>query len=65
MEVVWRKSSYSGAGSSAGDCVEMADLGASAVGVRDSKAPEGGHLSVSRVALAGLVRRVKADESGR
>ncbi|MEV4254443.1 DUF397 domain-containing protein [Spirillospora sp. NPDC049652] len=59
MRTAWRKSSYSGGGSSGGDCVECADLGVS-VGVRDSKGPEFGHLLVGRAELAGLVRRIKA-----
>ncbi|MBO2445143.1 DUF397 domain-containing protein [Actinomadura nitritigenes] len=54
----WRKSSYS---SSQGDnCIELADLDGT-IGVRDSKNPEGGHLSISRdglrVLLAGLKQR--------
>ncbi|MBW8481445.1 DUF397 domain-containing protein [Actinomadura parmotrematis] len=53
----WRKSSHSG--HDGADCVELADLGVS-VGVRDSKAPEAGHLVVDRVSLASLVRAVKA-----
>ncbi|KAB2350880.1 DUF397 domain-containing protein [Actinomadura rudentiformis] len=40
----WRKSSHSA--HEGGECVEVADLRA-AVGVRDSKAPEAGHLSLS------------------
>jgi Domain of unknown function (DUF397) len=36
----WRKSSYSGSGN---NCVEVASM-ASAVAVRDSKHPGGGHL---------------------
>ncbi|GAB2500745.1 DUF397 domain-containing protein [Nocardiopsis aegyptia] len=39
-ELVFRKSSYSGAGE---NCVEVADLPCGAA-VRDSKAPERGHL---------------------
>jgi hypothetical protein len=42
---VWRKSSRSGSGSN-GACVEVA-LVSAAVGVRDSKNPEGGHLVFS------------------
>ncbi|MFF5258170.1 DUF397 domain-containing protein [Actinomadura viridis] len=53
----WRKSSRSnGAG---GDCVEVADLGAS-VGVRDSKAPNAGHLSLSPETWAGFMLQVRA-----
>ncbi|MEU8345549.1 DUF397 domain-containing protein [Spirillospora sp. NPDC048832] len=40
----WRKSTYSnGAG---GNCVEIGDL-TGAIGVRDSKVPDHGHLSLS------------------
>ncbi|HEY8414914.1 MAG TPA: DUF397 domain-containing protein [Thermaerobacter sp.] len=56
---VWRKSSHSGG--NGGDCVELADL-TPEVGIRDSKNPEAGHLTVSRQALAGLIGRIKADQ---
>ncbi|WP_433466611.1 DUF397 domain-containing protein [Spirillospora sp. CA-128828] len=56
----WRKSSYSGE-SSGGTCVELADLGTD-VGIRDSKAPEAGHLSVSPRYFADLLTRIKRDE---
>jgi hypothetical protein len=56
----WRKSSYSQT-DGATDCVELADL-ARIVGVRDSKHPDGGHLSISRAAFGGLLRRIKDDE---
>lgn len=42
-DATWRKSSYSGGGSSGGDCVEVADL-ASFAAVRDSKIPDGSAL---------------------
>lgn len=42
----WRKSSYSGANS---DCVEVAHA-STAVGIRDSKSPGTGTLTVSRSA---------------
>nr|WP_026413591.1 DUF397 domain-containing protein [Actinomadura oligospora] len=60
MKIVWRKSSYSGGGTGGGggDCVEVADLGG-AVGVRDSKAPDGGHLSIDRASLLALVQEFK------
>ncbi|XVQ10262.1 DUF397 domain-containing protein [Spirillospora sp. CA-255316] len=54
----WRKSSHSG-GHSGGDCVEVAALGSRLVGVRDSKAPEAGHLALGQEALADLVARIR------
>lgn len=58
---VWRKSSYS-EGGSGGTCVELADLATGVVGVRDSKNPEAGHLTVAPSDLASLVRRIKRGE---
>jgi hypothetical protein len=55
--VEWRKSSRSGTQQSA--CVEVADLAAGVVGVRDSKDPGGPHLSVSAAAFGQLVHRLK------
>ncbi|RFU42799.1 DUF397 domain-containing protein [Actinomadura logoneensis] len=53
----WRKSSYSGdTGSST--CVEVAAL-EPVVGIRDSKAPEGLHLPVSRDGFADLLGRLR------
>ncbi|WP_067482687.1 DUF397 domain-containing protein [Actinomadura hibisca] len=52
----WRKASASG--NDGGHCVELADLGLS-VGVRDSKAPDAGHLTLDRGTLAALVEAVK------
>jgi len=54
--VEWRKSSHSG---TQGECVEVADLKAGVVGVRDSKDPYGAYLSVSTAAFGQLVRRLK------
>lgn len=64
--IMWRKSSYSGTGSQ-NDCVELAQIPlvgelTVAVGVRDSKAPESGHLSLSVAAFGELVARVKRAE---
>lgn len=59
---VWRKSSRSSDGTS-DQCVEVARL-AEGVGLRDSKAPEAGHLSVSVQGFAALVARLKRDELG-
>ncbi|MEV4252150.1 DUF397 domain-containing protein [Spirillospora sp. NPDC049652] len=54
-EAPWRKSSHSGTEQST--CVELANL-SSAIGVRDSKFPEQGHLVLSRSVLADLLREV-------
>jgi hypothetical protein len=59
--VVWRKSSRSGGTTVESDCVEVAAL-RGAVGVRDSKAPGAGHLSLSADSFADLLARVKRDE---
>ncbi|MFG1856040.1 DUF397 domain-containing protein [Actinomadura geliboluensis] len=58
MTLVWRKSSYSG-GANDSACVEAAAL-RGGVGIRDSKNPNGDHLSVTGAAFAGLVRQIKA-----
>lgn len=59
----WRKSSRS-VSQTSGDCVELADL-SGVVGIRDSKNPRAGHLSVSREQLGLLVGKVKAGELDR
>lgn len=60
--ITWRKSSRSGGGGSGGqDCVEVANLHGY-VGVRDSKAPADGHLTLSPKAFTALLARVKRDE---
>ncbi|KAB2371229.1 DUF397 domain-containing protein [Actinomadura montaniterrae] len=56
---VWRKSSRSGSGAGGGqDCVEIAFL-AGGRGIRDSKAPDAGHLVISPDDFAQLIYRVK------
>ncbi|TDC68483.1 DUF397 domain-containing protein [Actinomadura sp. GC306] len=52
----WRKSSRS---NSEQECVQVAQVPA-AIGIRDSKNPEGGHLTLARTAFADLLNRVKA-----
>jgi len=57
MTVQWRKSSYS-TGVDDETCVELARF-PSGVGVRDSKNPAGGALSLSRVQFVRLARKIK------
>jgi hypothetical protein len=52
INAAWRKSSHSGTDES--DCVELANLGTS-IGIRDSKAPQAGHLTLTPAAFARLV----------
>jgi hypothetical protein len=56
---VWRKSSRSANGTS-GQCVELADLG-SAIGIRDSKSPDAGHLTISPETFADLLSRIRRE----
>ncbi|GAA1854236.1 DUF397 domain-containing protein [Actinomadura bangladeshensis] len=59
MIVHWRKSSHSG-GISDQQCVELGRLAPGAgIGVRDSKDPDGGHLTLSAAEFAGLIEQVK------
>jgi Domain of unknown function (DUF397) len=58
--VIWRKSSYSG--SNGGDCVEVAQFPASAVGVRDSKDPAGPKLLFSVEEWSTFVQGIKHGE---
>jgi Domain of unknown function (DUF397) len=58
-EPIWRKSSRSGTGGAGGqDCVEVAAL-AEGRGIRDSKAPEAGHLTLTPDSFAHLITRAK------
>ncbi|SNR36081.1 DUF397 domain-containing protein [Actinomadura mexicana] len=54
----WRKSSRS---NTEQECVEVAEL-PTAIGIRDSKKPEGGHLPLDRTTFTGLLTRVKAGD---
>lgn len=56
--IVWRKSVRSGPEANT-NCVELARLNGT-VGVRDSKAPQIGNLSVSRVHFRKLIETVKS-----
>ncbi|MFB4301334.1 DUF397 domain-containing protein [Actinomadura sp. NTSP31] len=53
---VWRKSSRSS--TTGGECVEVAAL-ADRRGIRDSKAPEAGHLTLTPGSFSQLIARVK------
>jgi Domain of unknown function (DUF397) len=57
MPATWRKSSHSGTNQSA--CVEVAGL-STGIGLRDSKNPTGGHLTISPHSFTTLVRKLKA-----
>jgi hypothetical protein len=58
MTVEWRKSSHSG-GVNDSACVEVARLSA-AVGIRDSKDPGAGHLSLTGRQFVQLTAQIKA-----
>ncbi|WP_084263504.1 DUF397 domain-containing protein [Actinomadura formosensis] len=57
--IQWRKSSRSN--TSGGQCVKVANL-AGKVGMRDSKALDTGHLTLSPETFTELVAKVKRDE---
>lgn len=59
MNVQWRKSTHS-SGVNDEHCVELGRLAPGAgFGVRDSKDPDGGHLTLSVAEFAGLIEQVK------
>ncbi|MFI0406180.1 DUF397 domain-containing protein [Actinomadura sp. 3N508] len=61
-ELMWRKSSHSGTGDAGGqECVEVAKL-SHAIAVRDSQAPETGHLTLTPHAFATLLAQAKRNE---
>jgi hypothetical protein len=60
MTIKWRKSSRSG-GATDEACVELAQF-SDGVGIRDSKNPGGGALSLTGTQFAGLLHRVKRNE---
>ncbi|TMQ92808.1 DUF397 domain-containing protein [Actinomadura soli] len=57
---VWRKSSRSTQGTSE-QCVELAQL-PNGIGLRDSKAPDTGHLTLTPEAFTTLLTQAKRDE---
>jgi hypothetical protein len=59
MKIQWRKSSHSG-GVNDQHCVELGRLVPGAgIGVRDSKDPDGGYLTLSIAQFAGLIGQIK------
>ncbi|RAY15870.1 DUF397 domain-containing protein [Actinomadura craniellae] len=57
----WRKSTHSGTGGLGGqECIEIADLDGG-IGLRDSKNPDAGHLTLSSDSFATLLSRLKSD----
>ncbi|MES9604472.1 DUF397 domain-containing protein [Actinomadura sp. NPDC000929] len=54
---LWRKSTYSGGDE--GECIELAPLDGR-VGIRDSKNPSAGHLTLTRQTFAALITRLAA-----
>jgi hypothetical protein len=57
MNAQWRKSSYSG-GANDDVCVELARH-EQGIGVRDSKDPDGGHLTLTSSELGALAAWIK------
>jgi hypothetical protein len=63
MNVQWRKSTHS-SGVNDEDCIELGRLSPEAgIGVRDSKDPDGGHLTLSPAQFAELIEQVKRHPS--
>ncbi|MGI5325414.1 DUF397 domain-containing protein [Actinomadura nitritigenes] len=59
MNIKWRKSSYSG-GIDDKQCVELGRLApAVGIGVRDSKKPDGGHLTLTPAQFTDIINQVK------
>ncbi|MFB4303278.1 DUF397 domain-containing protein [Actinomadura sp. NTSP31] len=59
MTVQWRKSSHSG-GANDEQCVELGRLAPRVgIGVRDSKNPNGGHLTLTSAQLTDLISQIQ------
>jgi hypothetical protein len=57
MNVQWRKSTHS-SGVNDEHCVELGQL-AQRIGIRDSKDPHGGHLSLTPTEFSALINQIK------
>lgn len=60
--ITWRKSSHSD--ETGGACVELAAI-PHAIAIRDSKAPDAGHLTLTQATFMALVTALKQDGSAR
>ena len=61
QQLMWRKARASG--SNGGNCVEIgATPCGTAAGIRDSKSPERGHLTVTPAIFAAFLARIKSGE---
>ncbi|RAY14803.1 DUF397 domain-containing protein [Actinomadura craniellae] len=58
----WRKSTRSG--TQQGNCVEVANLNGT-IGIRDSKNPNAGHLTLTPNTFHTLLNRIRSDEKAR
>ncbi|MFJ2560148.1 MULTISPECIES: DUF397 domain-containing protein [unclassified Streptomyces] len=61
-EANWRSSTFSQ--SNGGECVQVADGVAHAIPVRDSKTPEGPHLTFPHATFGAFVHAVRRGEFG-
>ncbi|GAA1263164.1 hypothetical protein GCM10009609_27800 [Pseudonocardia aurantiaca] len=59
VEIRWRKSSAS---NPSGNCVELAELGGGAIGLRNSRHPAGPVLVSTREEIAAFIRSIRSGE---
>jgi hypothetical protein len=60
MGVQWRKSSYSTGDAGGNECVEVARPDRTVTALRDSKAPDAGHIHVPAWSFDAFVTGIKA-----
>jgi hypothetical protein len=60
VEVAWQKSSHSTGDGSGNECVEVARPDHTVTALRDSKAPDTGHIHVPAWSFDAFVTRIKA-----
>jgi Domain of unknown function (DUF397) len=59
VDIRWRKSSAS---NPSGNCVELAELGGGAIGLRNSRHPAGPVLVSTREEVAAFIRSIRSGE---